>query len=182
MSGSYRWSLSAVAIAVLLSACGAGGGSSAGGGGSSPGDPVFITSFSVTGTSPPVNGVAPINPGVNSGAFTITWTVTGNQTYTARVSLSTDATYNDPGDISITNGSCGKASGADNCHPSSTLNCTFNNSNMMSCTDGYGIWGPVDLTTFLGGTGIPANLYFVIKACNPLGDSCPTASGAIQIQ
>ena len=37
---------------------------------------VDISSFSVRGTSRNENGVAPINAGVNNGAFLVTWNVT----------------------------------------------------------------------------------------------------------
>jgi len=167
----------------LVAVSGCGGGGSAGAVTTpSTSSPVTINSFTVAGTSASVNGVAPISPGVNGGAFNISWNVTGNNTYTLKILLSTDSVYSDVTDIQIVPGGCGKTSNVDTCHTNGTLNCTFNNSNSMVCSYGYGSWSPVDLTAFLGGTGIPANLHFVMKACNPLGDSCPTTSAPIQIQ
>lgn len=81
--------------------------------------------------------MAPINPGVNSGQFSASWTVTSNGLYTVRIAVSTDTTY-DGNDIEIVTGGCGKAGVLDNCHASGTVSCTFNNSNVMACADQVG--------------------------------------------
>ncbi len=169
-------------LAAVVAACGGSGGGSNGTASSTsdPNAPVTIQGYTVTGTSATVNGVAPINPGVNGGQFATSWTVTGNSIYTVRIAVSTDATY-DGNDIEIVTGGCGKASVLDNCHGSGTVSCTFNNSNVMTCADQVGAFPSRDLSTFLGG-GIPMNAYLVIKACNPMLTSCPTSAAAIQIQ
>lgn len=185
MQHHTRQHLSAIAILLgLLTACGSGGGS---GGGSSqqsafnPGAPVTLNSFTVTGTSAAVNGVAPISPGVNSGQFSFDWNITGNASFTTSVVVSADNVYDEGSDIGIAGG-CGKTSIVDSCHVSTTINCTFNNSNIMTCNDpGGGTFPARDLTTFLS-SGVPKSAYLVIRACDALMTSCPTMSAPIQIQ
>lgn len=167
-------------LAAIIAGCGGGGGGGAAPSTSDPNAPVTIQSYFVTGTSATVNGVAPINPGVNGGQFSATWTVTGNSIYTVRIAVSTDTTH-DGNDVEIVTGGCGKASVLDNCHASGTVTCTFNNSNVMACADQVDTFPSRDLSTFLSG-GIPMNAYLVIKACNPMLTSCPTTAAAIQIQ
>jgi len=165
-----------------LSGCGGGGG----GGATTPAtavgpnNPVFISAYSVTGTSPAVNNVVPINPGVNGGQFSASWRVTGNQTYSVRIYVSEDATQ-DVGDIELVTGSCGKVHATDVCHPDGTVDCTFNNMNVMSCSDALGAFPVRDLSVFLA-SGIPKNGYLIIKACNPVLTSCPVDNVSVQIQ
>jgi len=144
-----------------------------------PGDPVTIASFRVTGTSASLNGLAPISPGVNNGQFSISWNVTGN-IYTAVIALNTSPTFNPNTNIVLAS-SCGKQSQSDDCHPTGTLACTFNNTNVMQCSDGLGPYAAQNLTQFLS-AGVPLNAYIVIQACNHQGNSCPTSAAAIQIQ
>lgn len=147
--------------------------------GPSPDDPITLQSFSVTGTSASVQGVAPINPGVNNGQFSINWVVTGN-VYTANVALNTGSIFDPITNILLAT-SCGKRSQIDNCQAAGTLNCTFDNSNVMQCSDGASSFAAQDLTQFLSG-GVPMNAYMVIQACNPSGSVCQTASAPVQIQ
>jgi hypothetical protein len=166
-----------LAMTAVVTACGGGSSSPSV---SNPNDPVTIQSYTVTGTSAAVNGVAPINPGVNNGQFSAIWTVTGNTIYTVRIAVSTDTIY-DGNDIDIVNGGCGKANVADNCHTTGTVNCTFNNANIIACSDLVAAFPTRDLSVFLSG-GIPMNAYLVVRACNPPLTSCPTAAVPIQIQ
>lgn len=167
-------------LTAFLTACGGGGGGSSGPVPSDPNDPVTIQNYAVSGTSAAVNGVAPINPGVNSGQFSASWTVTGNTSYTTKLVLSTDVVF-DGNDIEVVNGGCGKLSVTDNCRPSGTVTCTFNNSNIMACSDAVANFPSRDLSIFLSG-GIPMNAYLVIRACNPMLSSCQTAALPVQIQ
>jgi hypothetical protein len=71
--------ITAIAAAItLIVGCGSGGGSSSGvGSGWDPNGTITISNLSVTGTSASVAGVAPINPGVNGGQFSVTFNATG---------------------------------------------------------------------------------------------------------
>ncbi len=141
--------------------------------------PIAISGFSVDGTSAQSQTVVPINPGVNNGQFSINWNITGN-IYTAVLALNAGPVF-DPSTNIVLASSCGKQSPQDICHATETLNCTFDNSNNMQCSDLSGPYAAQDLTQFLG-AGVPANAYLVLQACNPAGNDCPTASVPIQIQ
>ena len=146
--------------------------------GPSPDDPITLQSFSVTGTSPSQGGQAPISPGTNNGQFSINWVVTGN-IYTATVAINSGSVF-DPNSNIVLATSCGKRSQVDNCQSAGTLNCTFNNSDIMQCADGATTYSAQDLTGFL--TTVPMNAYMVIQACNPSGSVCQTSSASVQIQ
>lgn len=170
----------AAAATLALGACGSG--SAPGGSGSVPLDPtapVDIQSFAVTGTSAAVNGVVPINPGVNSGRFTLAWQVSDNPNYTARVYASNDAVF-DAADYEIA-GSCGKLHPADSCHGSVTVNCAINNSNVVTCTDAGGVSTTRNLTTFFA-SGLPKRAYLVLRVCNAFLTQCRQAPVAVEFQ
>ncbi len=147
--------------------------------GPSPNNAVAISGFSVTGTSTSAQGVQQINPGVNSGQFSISWDVTGG-IYKAVIALNANPVF-DPSTNIILASSCGQQSKSDDCHPSGTLSCTFDNSNVMQCSDPTGSYAAQDLTQLLNGTA-PDNAYIVIQACNPAGDICPVSYIPVQIQ
>jgi len=144
-----------------------------------PGNPVAITNFSVAGASPSTPGGAPINPGVSNGQFSVSWNVTGN-VYSAVVALNATPNF-DPNTNIVLATSCGKLSTSDVCHSTGILSCTFNNSNIMQCSDPTGSYATQDLTAFLA-NGVPDNAFIVMQACNPAGTSCPTTSAPVQIQ
>ncbi len=144
-----------------------------------PGNPVTITSFSVTSASPSTTGGTPINPGVSNGQFSVNWNVTGNL-YNAVIALNATSTF-DPNTNIVLATSCGKLSASDVCHSSGALSCTFNNSNIMQCSDPTGSYASQNLTAFLA-NGVPNNAFIVIQACNPGGTSCPTTFAPVQIQ
>ncbi|MHB8453209.1 MAG: hypothetical protein ACYDDO_00650 [Acidiferrobacterales bacterium] len=144
-----------------------------------PGNPVTITSFSVTGASPSTTGGAPINPGVSNGQFSVNWNVAGNL-YNAVIALNATSTF-DPNTNIVLATSCGKLSASDVCHSSGALSCTFNTSNIMQCSDPAGSYASQNLTAFLT-NGVPDNAFIVMQACNPAGTSCPTTSAPVQIQ
>ncbi len=145
----------------------------------SPNDPIAISGFSVNGTSAVSQGVVPINPGVNNGQFSINWNITGN-IYTAVVALNAGPVFDPNTNIVLAN-SCGKQSSRGVCHTTETLNCTFDNSNNMQCSDHTGPYTVQNLTLFLN-AGVPDNAYLVLQACNPAGNLCLTGSVPIQIQ
>ena len=142
-------------------------------------NPIVISQFSVTGASAPTQGVVPINPGMNGGQFVISWDITGN-IYTATVALNSSPVF-DPGSNIVLATSCGKQYSGDVCRTTETLNCTFDNSDNMQCSDLAGPYAVQNLAGFLA-SGIPANAYIVLQACNAAGGACLTESVPVQIQ
>ena len=160
--------------------------------GSSPNPPPFndpnarmtIETFGVTGTSV-ANSVVQIEPKSSvpppTGILTVNWTVKGNDTYTARVYVSSDA-VRDSGDIEIHAG-CGKVTTTDICRSTTTLACTFEttgSTNTISCSTPSGNQVAKDVTSVVPianpRTSVPA--FIIMQACNPNGTCFPAASSA----
>lgn len=178
--------MSTFCAGIVLSACGAGGGGAAGSGGGSTYDPngtIGITNLTVTGTSASVLGVAPINPGVNSGQFTVSFNASGTAlpTYSAYIYMNSDGAY--PGSTTNYNIAinCGATTIGGPCASSVATNCVFDNTNTITCNNPIAGAQTRVITSLLNG-GVPKNAYVVVRVCNALASACSTASAPIQLQ
>ena len=172
--------IATVCTGILLSACGAGGGGGAGAGGGASYDPngtIGITNLTVTGTSASVSGVAPINPGVNSGQFTVSFNASGTALpmYSAYIYMNTDGAY--PGSTSNYNIAinCGATTIGGPCASSVVTNCVFDNTNTITCNNPIAGTQTRGITGLLSG-GVPKNAYVVVRVCNAL-TSAPSTAG-----
>ena len=155
-----------------------------------PNATMTIETFGVAGNATVVNGVVQIVPksstNLNGGLFTVSWTVKGNDTYVARVYVSSDNVL-DSADIKILDG-CGKQSTTDTCRSNALPVCTFENTNVntniISCSTPFGNQ-VADVTRVIPiatpRTSVLANI--VMEACNPNGTCFPTTTAqAIQVR
>lgn len=180
---TIRVTITAAAIAAIVG-CGSGSSSSSGGGsGWDPNGTITISNLSVTGTSASVAGVAPINPGVNGGQFSVTFNAAGTALpqYSAYMYTNATGVYN-ANDPLLLGWNCGKTTAGGDCATTVTTQCAFDNSNMITCANLLGGNFPTrDLTTFLS-TGIPKNAYIVVHACNALLTACSDQAVPVQYQ
>ncbi len=166
-------------VASTISACG--------GGSSTPNIDVpnpatsttTINSFSLTGTSAPINGVVPINASINNGEFAIDWDIASSDPYIVEIYMSSDTALGN-GDVKIFGQNCGSLSTLYNCGSTASFNCRFGSSNNISCGVISSINPEKDLTTFLD--TIPKSANLLLLGCNSLLTSCKTTSVAIELQ
>ena len=172
----------AVIVLLMLAGCGGGssdgsqnGGFSAGGGG-----PDYdIKSFDIqTPSGDSFGGDAQINPGVSGGAFVPSWSVEdASSLYTAALYLSSD-TMLSAGDQLFFDEVCGSVQAACPDAASTSVDCTFNSSNVMQCSGQPE--DAVDLTAYL--PGLPYNGYIILESCDSSGLDCVTASHPVVLQ
>lgn len=187
-----------IAIGMIVSACGGGSGGlpglqtpSSSGSSDDPNGPIAITSVSVTGSGTS-NGSVLINPGVNNGDFTITYTVSGSGAELsngvgylgeAYVNLSGTFSGGTPGsnDYEIEYG-CGKTSTTDSCKATVTYNCSIDNSNLVTCKDADPAVLPYTRSISSLITANPQNAYIVVYACDALGTQCANSAVAVTFE
>ena len=149
-----------------------------------PNATITIETFGVAGNSPITNQVVQISPrsiaNPNGGLFTVSWTVRGNDTYTARMYVSSD-NVRDSTDIRIHEG-CGKITVTDACRSNALPACIFESTstNTISCVTPSG--SPiVDVSTVIPvrtpRVQVPA--FIIMEACNPNGTCFPTVATAV---
>lgn len=166
-----------------LVACGGSGGDGGGGQSSDPNAPVPINSYTITGTSAPVNNVVQIETQVNEGKFTVNLAVppsTLHSYYWARIAVSADQSFVEADDLQLVQG-CGKTSIVDSCRANVTWNCTYsleNTSYVVRCVDPANNTYTAHLTHFFGGA-YPVSTNIVANVCNGLFSACNTSSIAV---
>lgn len=174
---------------LALTGCGAGGGAGGiptGGGGTTydPNGSITLSNLSVAGTSTSVNGVAPISPGVNGGQFSVSFNSAGTAlpNYSAYMYVSSASTIGGTATSLLIATNCGATVIGGNCATAVTTNCTFDNSNKVTCVNPLGGTFPAaNLTNFLS-SGIPKDAYLVVHACNAFQSVCSDVSAPIQLQ
>lgn len=177
--------ITTVCAGIVLSACGGGGGGAGASGGATydPNGTIGISNLTVTGTSASVAGVAPINPGVNGGQFTVSFNASGTAlpTYSAYIYMNTDGVY--PGSSTNYNIAinCGATTIGGPCAASVATNCVFDNTNTITCNSPIAGAQTRLITGLLSG-GVPKNAYIVVRVCNALSSACSSANAPIQLQ
>ncbi|MFH7321406.1 hypothetical protein ACHHRT_12465 [Desulfurivibrio sp. D14AmB] len=120
---------------------------------------VSINHFGITGTADPVNGVVPINPGVDDGSFTVSWDVSSNvSVYHIELFVSKDGSIGDEA-ISFFAQNCGVSP---ICGQTGVVECRFTTDNQISCGDNIG----ANLTDFLD--QLPQELFIVMRTLSSL--------------
>lgn len=146
----------------LLTACTSGGGDNEENITSTQSESYEILSFDVTGTSIDIaNSIAPINAGINNGAFSIHWQLFDNATaYTAKLYFSSNNTLSN-GDTSFYELHCQNSQLS--CANNAVFNddCTFDSQNIISCSEEPA--DAKDLTTVL--PTLPFDGYIIFESC-----------------
>ncbi len=174
--------LSGILVLLGLSACGGGepGAPSTNPNLSVVGTTTTIHAVSVSGTSARINDVAPINPSVNNGTFTIGWQVTSSDPYRVEVYASIDDTISAE-DVRVFQQNCGSIDTLYQCNESASFECHFNSSNELYCgTLSPGTNPANDLTRFL--VSLPMNANLIFQACDAILASCQVAMAPVQFQ
>lgn len=172
----YIWTFAFLALA----ACGGSDSDSSSTSGTTPptANPQDLVSFDITGTAADTAGVSPINPAENSGQFGASWSVSDSSLlYQVGMAVSTDANAS-AGDVVFYMRNCGGLSTG--CPEAATtfVDCTFNNSNEISCTDDPD--SMADLSTFLD--VIPKSAFIIIETCTIASMDCTYMSHPVQFQ
>lgn len=136
----------------------------------------LLTAFDVTGTSADEAGVAPIDPFVNGGDFSVSWAVQDSGSlFTVAMAVSDDAVAS-PDDESFYARTCGGVTPGCPEAVTYTRTCNFNNSNILVCADQPE--DSKDLTDYL--PGIPFSGYIVIETCVITGFACSSESHPVR--
>jgi len=143
-----------------------------------------IITFDITGTSADIGGnKAPINSGINNGAFDISWYLSeARSTYTTRLFFSSDSTLSsDDTEFYVDHCQAGPQ-GFALCEAviGRTAHCTFDNENEILCD--YELQYAADLTNKL--PTLPYDGFIIIESCEFLSTvECDTPiAHAVQLQ
>jgi hypothetical protein len=149
---------------------------------------VDISSFSVQGTSRNENGVAPINAGVNNGAFLVTWNVavssgdvfdSSDRGYSISLYLSDDSELSNTSSANIRFyiENCGTSDSADNCNDDAegSIRCNFTNDNKIVCGEGTSE-GQQEISISEWLDEIPKSAFLFMEACYEGSETCDTRS------
>lgn len=136
---------------------------------------VTINEFEVIGSSEPVDGVVPINAGVNDGKFSVSWDVFSNiDLYHVELFVSKDGST-DGDAVKFFARNCGYIGSS--CSQKGEFECNFTQDNQIFCgnTDGH------NLTDFLD--QLPQELFIVLKTVDSLfQESAKQAQVKVQLQ
>jgi hypothetical protein len=165
---------------VILSGCGGSGGGSDGNTASSVQASVdtTITQIGIVGSEQAGEEVS-INPGINSGEFTVSWDIQSSDPYHVKVYVSEDVALSDE-DILFFSQNCGSSSQLYQCNSHGEFSCQFDTENNISC-DEVNAANPGRNLDILLDT-LPKQAHIIIRACNGLLDSCADTSVEITFQ